>query len=94
MSNTAKPLDGIEAGKRDEFVIKQTGPVFLFQGVKHDLRNIDYARACALADHPQCAFIAWKDPKKRPEGQRGVFAVSAASTPAAKPAAAPAAGEK
>lgn len=71
MSNTVKNLAAVQGA--EEFVTKE-GPMFVHMGAKVDLRTINRAQAVALANDPKCAFLAWKDEKKRPAGQRGIFA--------------------
>lgn len=75
MSNTKQNLAGVQ--KKDDFVCKD-GHKYLHNNKTYDLREINDATAKALADDPICQFLAWKDESKRPKGQRGVFAPSAA----------------
>lgn len=51
----------------------KAGPVYLHKNVRVDLRTIDANTALTLANDPSCAFIQFKDEKRRPQGQRNAF---------------------
>ncbi len=83
MSNTKKPLEGVSAELRSQLIAKP-GNRYIFQNKAVDLREINDAQATTLANHPACMFLVWKDPKKRPEGQKGALHTAQAEEPAAK----------
>lgn len=86
MSNDTKATLGkVTTELRNQLVTKPRNK-YVFGNRVIDLREINDETATALANNPACMFLAWKDPKKRPEGQAGVFAVTEAdakSAPAA-----------
>ena len=84
MSTTKQNLAGVTPELRAQLIAKP-GSKYIFQTGPVDLREINDAQATALANHPACMFLVWKDPKKRPQGQKGLLAASTAEQAPAKP---------
>lgn len=90
MSTTTTPkanMAGMSEELRKQMVCKPRSK-YIFGNRPIDLREINDEAATALANNPACMFLAWKDPKKRPEGQAGVFAPTEAELKGTTPPAA------
>lgn len=83
MSNETKIILGNVSKELREQLVTKPRAKYVFGNRDIDLREINDEAATALANNPACMFLAWKDPKKRPTGQAGVFAVTEADAKAA-----------
>lgn len=91
MSTTEKAILGKLTPELKNQLVHKPRAKYVFGNRVIDLREINDETATALANNGACMFLAWKDPKKRPEGQAGVFAPSDAEL---KTAPSPATAEK